>query len=480
MTVIYIVLILLAVLFGLLFIALIRTLLVKKKISTYAPESDPDREQIYASKLSKMVQQETISVRGQPEPDKFRQFHAVLEELYPNVFAKCEKIDLDGNLLIKWKGKTDEDPLMLMSHQDVVAPGHGWSVDPFGGDIIDGKIYGRGTGDTKGSVMAFYQAVEELIQEGYVPHTDVYLSSSCTEEIAGDGAGKIVAWLKEHNIRLFMLCDEGGGILSEPIGGIPGRYAMIGVFEKGQGDVKFTAKSSGGHSAAPPKNTPIPRLAGFIQEVETRDPMKSQFEPEVKAMFERLAPYAGFGLRYVLSNFWLFQGVLKKILPAMNAQAGAMLKTTVAFTRMQGSDGYNVIPEEAWVSANLRFIPHQKARDSIAVLEEIAKKYDLETEVLQAADPSRAVDLSGRPFQMTEEVIAQTFPGLPAIPYVVTGGTDCRFYEEVCDACIRFAPLVYGPEQLKGMHGLDENIEINCLPGAVDYYKNMIRAQENR
>ena len=66
------------------------------------------------------------------------------------------------------------------------------------------------------------------------------------------------------------------------------------------------------------------------------------------------------------------------------------------------------------------------------------------------------------------------------MPYVVTGGTDARFYGEVCDSCVRFSPVLYGPEQMAGMHGLNENIEINCLPPAVDYYKAIIRAQEAR
>ena len=174
----------------------------------------------------------------------------------------------------------------------------------------------------------------------------------------------------------------------------------------------------------------------------------------------------------------LFKPLLKKVLPAISPQAAAMLQTTVGFTMQKGSEGYNVIPQEAWVTANLRFIPHQKSRDSIHVLEHLAAKYGLETEVLNAMDPSPSLDLRGRAFRLTEAAIGRTFPGLPASPYVVTGATDCRFYTDVCDSCVRFSPVIYGPEQMKGMHGLDENIETNCLPGAVDYYKNIIKLQE--
>ena len=469
--------IVLAVLVVLLLIAVIRTLLQGHKVSAYKPQADPEKEALCAEKLSAMIRCETVSVRGVDEPEKFRKFHEVLKALYPNVFNACEVIDIDGNLLLRWKGETSENPIMLMSHMDVVPAGGGWSHDPFGGEISGGKVWGRGTADTKASVMAFYQAAEELLAEGYVPPVDVYLCSSCTEEVGGDGAPKIVNWLKERGIRLAMLCDEGGGIISEPIGGIPGNFAMVGVYEKGFGDLKFTARSSGGHSSAPGKNSPIPRLAKFIARVEKKTPMKVKFSREVDAMFGRLAPYASFPLHLVLGNLWLFKPLLKKVLPLISPQAAAMLQTTVAFTMQKGSDGYNVIPQEAYVTANLRFIPHQKVEESVAVLTKLARKYDLETEVLTANDPSPSLDLQGRAFRLTEAAIAEAFPGLPASPYIVTGATDCRFYEDVCDSCVRFAPVVYGPEQMKGMHGIDENIETNCLPGAVEYYKTVIRLQ---
>ena len=471
-------LLLLAILITLLGIALVRTLVRGHKTSTYVPTADKAREDICAKKLSEMVKVDTTSVFGVSEPDKFRALHRVMEREFPLVFTNLEKHDIDGNLVLYWKGKTSENPIMLMSHLDVVAAGPNWTHDPFGGEIADGKVWGRGTVDTKCSVMAFYQATEELLAEGYIPPVDVYLCSSCTEEVGGDGAPKIVNWLKSRGVKLAMLSDEGGGIISEPIGGIPGNFAMVGVYEKGTGDLKFTARSSGGHASAPPKNSPLARLAKFIARVEKKTPMLVKFSPEVEEMFNRLSVYAGFPLRFVLGNLWLFKPVLKKVLPIISPQAAAMLQTTVAFTTQKGSDGLNIIPQEAYVTANLRFIPHQKVADSVAVLTKLAAKYQLETEVIHAMDPSPSLDLQGRAFRLTEAAIARTFPGLPASPYVVTGATDCRFYNEVCDNCVRFSPIIMGPAQMKGMHGIDEHLETNCLPGAVDYYKNIIKMQE--
>ena len=462
-------------------VAAVRTAMIPVKVTDYRLSGDTARVDVYAEKLSKMVQKETISDRVDPTVEKFREFHTLLEELFPTVFAKCEKVEIDGNLLLKWKGKSDKDPILLMSHMDVVEAGGEWKYPPFSGAIAEGKVWGRGAADTKCSLMAFLQAAEEMMAEGFTPACDVYLASSCTEEIGGTGAPKLAGWLKEHGVHLFMLCDEGGSIIQDPIGGVPGHFAAVGIFEKGYGDVKFIARSTGGHASAPKRNTPIPKLAKFICRVEKKDPFRVEFSPAVNAMFTGIAPYASnFGLRMVLANLWLFRPLLKKVMPLISAQAAAMLRTTIAFTMQQGSAGYNVLPQEASACANMRFIPHQGTDESIALITELAKKYGLETEVIYKGYPSSSLDLNGEAFHLVEKAIADVFPGVGVMPYVVTGGTDARFYGEVCDSCVRFSPVCYGPEQMAGMHGLNENIESGCLPSAVDYYKTVIQAQENR
>ena len=474
-------LVLVAALVLCLLIAIVRTLLLPKKTTNFKLSEDNARIDEYAGKLSRMVKHETISDRNDTSIEKFLAFHKLLEELFPTVFAICEKTEIDGNLLLKWPGKSSKDPIMLMSHMDVVEATGEWKYPPFSGEIAEGKLWGRGSADTKCSVMAFYQAVEEMINDGYTPACDVYLASSCTEEIGGSGGPKLAGWLKEHGIKLFMLCDEGGSIIQDPVGGVKGHFAAVGIFEKGYGDVKFIARSNGGHSSAPGRNTPIPRLAKFIACVEKKTPFRRKFTPAVNAMFGRIAPYAGnFGLRLVLGNLWLFRPLLKKVMPMISAQAAAMLQTTIAFTMQSGSSGYNVIPQEASVCANMRYIPHQGTDESLNVITDLASKYGLETEVVYRGYPSKSLNLKGEAFDIVQNTILSCFPDIGVLPYVVTGATDCRFYDDVCDNCVRFSPVNYGPEQMAGMHGLNENIEIGCLPGAVDYYKAIVKAQEGR
>ena len=460
----------------LLLAAVIRTLLLPGKKSGYRPDPDPARAEEYAKKLSAMVRCETVSVPGEEQREKFLAFHRALAELFPLVHRELEKTEIDGNLLYYWKGEKQDRPLVLMSHQDVVPAEGEWIHEPFSGDIADGKVWGRGAADTKCSVMAFFQAVEELLEKGYTPPQDVYLSSSCTEEWGGDGCPKLVAELERRGVKPWLVCDEGGGIITDPVGGIHGNFAMVGVFEKGKADVRFSAVSGGGHASTPPAHSPIARLAAFVNEMETKPVFKRKMPKEVAAMFETLAPYAGFPLKLVFSNLWLFRPILLMALPAISAPAGAMIRTTVAFTMMSGSDACNVMPQKATVSANMRFIPHQGMEESLRIIREKAEKHGLEMEVLAANDYTEPVDIGGEAFKTVQRVIAETFPGCASSPYVMTGATDSRFYQKICPNVVRFAPVIYGPEQMKGMHGINENIEYNCLPGAVDFYSNLIKA----
>lgn len=475
--VLYTLLAVLIALIVLLLIAVIRTLRMPRKVSTYVPDQkDAGRAMLYAGKLSRMVQCETVSHEGVHEREKFLRFHGLLQELFPLVHRELEKTEIDGNLLFYWKGKRHDRPLILMSHQDVVPADGDWTHAPFSGDIADGKVWGRGASDTKCSVMGFFQAVEELLAAGYVPEQDVWLSSSCTEEWAGDGCPKLVDYLQTKGVHPWLVCDEGGGIITEPVAGIPGNFAMVGVFEKGKADVKFTARSSGGHASAPSKGSPIARLSDFVHSVEHHNPFARYMMPEVQAMFETLAPYASFPLRLLFGNMWLFRPLLVSLMPAISAQAGAMLQTTIAFTMQSGSNACNVMPDVATLGANLRFIPHQGMAESLHLIEKRAKRYGLSMEVGHTNDYTAPINIHGEAFRLVEDTIEKTFPGLAGSPYVMTGATDARCYQKICNNVVRFAPVIYGPEQMKGMHGLNENIEYRCLPGCVDFYKNLIAA----
>ena len=369
----------------LLTVVLLRTLLLKPTSAKEAKITldTTERAVEYGKRLSVLVKKETVSSRFEPDRTKFLEFHEILEEMFPNIHKTCEKHVFNGSLLFKWSGKGDHEPILFMSHHDVVEANGEWEHQAFSGDIdTEGRVWGRGTVDTKASLFCLLTAAEELIAEGFVPECDVYLASSCTEEWSGEGAPSTVNYLKEQGIKLAFVLDEGGMILEEPVGGVKGTYGMVGVLEKGYGDVKFIAKSNGGHASAPKKNSPLVRLGKFMVDVEKHYPFRQRFNPTVTEMFTRMAPNMDFGMKLIFANLWLFKPLLTKFLPAISSAAGAMIRTTVAFTTAKGAEGLNVLPQEAYVTANMRFIPHQDDKESIAIITERAKKFGLETEVI--------------------------------------------------------------------------------------------------
>lgn len=435
-----------------------------------------NRAMQYAEILSKLIQVETISSRESKDITKFLGFHKVLRETYPNLFATAEVENFDGSLMLKWKG-TDSSlkPVLLMNHHDVVEASGEWTHPAFSGAIADGKVWGRGTLDTKGGLAMMLQAAEELIKEGFTPKRDTYFVTACTEEIGGEGGEAIADALKERGIEFYMVLDEGGMILYDPIGGADGTFAMIGVGEKGYVDLKFIANSNGGHASAPGKNTPLVRLGKFMAEAEKAECFDIYMSDTVKEMLSRFSPTMKGVMKTACSNVNAFKPVLKKVMPMISPAGAALLRTTLAFTMSKGSDGANVIPQEAWVVGNMRFSHHQGKKASVDAITALAKKYDIETVIIDDGIESGITDFKGEAFRFIEKAVNSVFPEYKPVPYIMNAATDSRYFGKVCDNCLRFVPFKIDKQQLDSVHGIDENVDVATLDSAVDFYKYVIK-----
>ena len=435
-----------------------------------------NRAMQYAEILSKLIKVETISSRENCDITKFLEFHKVLRETFPNFFNTVECEEFNGSLLLKWNG-TDPSlkPIMLMNHHDVVEASGDWTHSAFSGEIADGRVWGRGTLDTKGGLAMMLQAAEELIKEGFIPKRDTYFVSSCNEEIDGAGCDAISRALKERNMKFYFVLDEGGMIKYDPIGGAEGTFAMIGVGEKGCVDLKFVAKSNGGHASAPGKNTPLVRLSKFMIEAEKAECFEVKMSDTVKETLSRFAPTMSGVMKLACGNVNAFEPVLKKVMPMISPSGAALLRTTLAFTMSKGSDGTNVIPQEAWVVGNMRVSHHQGKKASVDAIAEIAKKYDVETIITDDGIESRIADYRGEAFKFIEKAVNTIFPEYKPVPYVMNAATDSRYFDMVCDNCLRFVPFLIDDQQLDSIHGIDENVDISTLAPAVDFYKYVIQ-----
>ncbi len=433
-----------------------------------------NRNNTYAEQLAKLIQVETISSDHQPDKTKFYEFQNLLRQMFPSLYAKCQAEDFHGSFLLRWPGTGEEAPIMLMNHHDVVEAPGAWKYPPFSGTIADRKLWGRGTLDTKSGLWAMLRAANELAESGYTPKRDIYFMSACNEETDGSGAEEISRTLAERNIHFYMVLDEGGMILHEPIAGANGTYAMIGLGEKGCVDLKFIARSSGGHASTPGKNTPLVRLGKFMAAVDKSNIFETDISPVICQMYKRISRSMKQPMRFILGHPGLFKPVLRKAIPNISPTAGAMLKTTIAFTMANGSVGFNVLPQEAWVIGNMRFSHHQGEKDSIYAIKKLAEKFDIETVVLEPGFTSPLSDFNTDAFCLVEKAIYDVLPGVIPTPYVMNGASDCRYMSRVSENCFRFTPFLISEKQMDSVHGLDENIDIKALAPAVDFYKYII------
>lgn len=393
-------------------------------------EKNEDQKK-YEQNLKEMIMAETISAVDQEDLSKFRKFHSLLAELFSSLFSVAEVEDFDGSLLIKWAGKSSDAPILLMSHHDVVEACGAWTHQPFGGEISDGKLWGRGTLDTKTNLWAMLQAADDIAALGIKPEKDIYFISTCNEEVSGEGARLISEVLKRRGLEFEFILDEGNGIFLEDLD------APIGIGEKGVTELEFIARSEGGHASRPPKNTPLVRLGRFMAAVE--DNLDEIFPKEV------------------------------------NAATGEVQQTSIAFTVAQASQSRNVVPTRASVIVSMRSSHHQTVEGSIAAISAFAKKYDIETDILFHGMTGALSDTNTPAYGMITDLIESHFPGSKTRPTIMLGATDACYLSALSTCILRFSPLLVTREQRAAVHGDDENINLSSLIPAVEFYKKIIQ-----
>src|SRR6185295_19106784 len=195
-----------------------------------------------ATRLSQAVRFQTVSSQDAKEnhADQFIAFQEFLKQSFPKVHATLAKeIVAEHSMLFTWKGRDESAaPILLMGHQDVVPvePGteSNWTHPPFEGQIADGYVWGRGTLDDKATVMGLFEAMEQLLTDGFQPDRTIYFAFGHDEEIGGlKGASAIAALLRDRGVKPDFVLDEGGVISTGILPGLSSPVALIGIAEKG-------------------------------------------------------------------------------------------------------------------------------------------------------------------------------------------------------------------------------------------------------
>ncbi len=444
-----------------------------------APERPVDAE-LVAQHLAAAIRFPTVSYqdRAKMSAETFDAFHRFLAATYPRLHQTLALEPVGLSLLYTWRGTSPElPPILLLAHQDVVPAENPerWKGPPFEGRIADGFVWGRGAIDDKNSLIAICEAVETLIGAGFVPKRTVLLAFGHDEEVGGaEGAHAIAALLASRGVRGLLAIDEGAAIIGH--GMLPGLtrpVALVGIAEKGSATLEVVARAEGGHSSTPPRQTASGILARAIERLESH-PMPGGVVGVTRDFFESLAPELPLWARVPLGNLWLFAEPMDLALsrqPAVNA----LLRTTTAVTMLSGSPKENVLPVEAIATVNFRLLPGDTGE---AVRERVVAIIDdPRVEVRFKFPPREASPVApddGEAYALVQRSISEIFPNVIVAPFLTIGGTDSREYATVTDGLYRFAPFVYGPEDMKLPHGIDERVAVGTLPGAVRFYEQLV------
>ncbi len=432
-------------------------------------------------KLQALVRIPTVSY---PELDRidvaaYDDFVAELRTQFPLLHERLEltRVHTHG-LLFQWKGTGAERPVVLMAHLDVVPVEGTWQHGAFSGAVADGSIWGRGTLDDKGCLAGICEAVETLLEGGFTPAQDVWLSFGCDEEVSGAAAIEAVGELRKRGVRPWFVVDEGGAIVPEAFTGVTRPVGVVGVTEKGTMSLHLCVEGRGGHASTPARMGPTARLARAITRLD-RSPMPSSLPAPSVELFRRLAPHASLAMRPVLANAGRLAPALTKVLTWLGPESAAMVRTTMAVTTLQGSPALNVIAQTATAGVNIRIALGDTAESVLAHVRKVIDDDLVEIEVVEAGEPSplspySTADEKDEAFALLEDTILEVFPDAIPAPYVMMACTDSRNFTEISDRVYRFAPFRMTKAQREAIHSYDEHIGVDTFLDGVRWYQRLI------
>ncbi|MCF6275062.1 MAG: M20/M25/M40 family metallo-hydrolase [Robiginitomaculum sp.] len=456
-------------------VVVVRTVSLGKQVQNDVPLAnlitvDPAKP---AANLSKAVQFKTVTMQHSEDTDwaLFLEFQTWLKTTYPNFYGAVQSEQvIEYAQMNVWQGSDVAlAPIVFLAHQDVVPASMsdgGWDYPPFDGTIADGFIYGRGSIDDKGSLIALLEGADRLAASGFKPKRTLIFAFGHDEEVAGRGADAISKLLETRGIKPYAVIDEGGAILTG-MSGIPGQLASIGVAEKGYLTLKLTAKARGGHSSTPPQYTAIGALAKAITKIEA-SPFENGRDVVMNKMLRATAPRMKFKQRMAIANLWLFGPMVEGKLRDSEL-THAMMGTSIAPTIIEGGFKENALPREAVAYINFRI----HSRDSIkSVTEHVRTVIDDENIDITMNDnigsePSPVSQIDSGPYLWLKDVINSTFPDALVAPNTVVGGTDSRFFARNTDDIYRFAPYVFDASDIARIHGLNERMNVEAFAKAV-------------
>ncbi|WP_102510506.1 M20/M25/M40 family metallo-hydrolase [Sanguibacter massiliensis] len=405
---------------------------------------------------------------GPGEREAAEYIQALLEEVGLEV-TYVETESRRASVVARWAGTDPDAPaLVLHGHTDVVpARAEDWTYDPFGAEVVDGMVWGRGTVDMKDMDAMILAVVREMIRDGVRPRRDVVLAFFADEEAGGVHGAQ---WLVDHRPELFAGATEA---VSE-VGGysvdVAGRRAyLLQTGEKSLAWLRLVAEGRAGHGSQVNADNAVTHLARALARIGDHA-WPLELTGTVDELLRGVADLTG--LRFDPDD----EGTIPALLDALGPAArfvGATLRGSATPTQLDAGYKANVVPTTATGVVDARFLPESHDA-SMAVLRELAGEHvriepiheDIGMEVPFAGD---LVDT------MVASVLAED-PGATVLPYLLSAGTDNKSPARLGINGYGFVPLRLPADlDFPGMfHGVDERVPVESLEFGVRVLRRML------
>jgi acetylornithine deacetylase/succinyl-diaminopimelate desuccinylase-like protein len=385
-----------------------------------------------------------------------------------------------GSLVARIEGSDPSAPkVCLMGHTDVVPVNpDGWDNDPFGGEIIDDELWGRGAIDMLNLTSSMAVAFKNLADTGYRPKGDVIYFAVADEEAGGRWGAK---WMLDNEPEAVMadyvLTEMGGFGFSHP----SGRSIIINVAEKGSGGARLTVKGTPGHGSVPfMADNALLKAAEVLRRLGEHRPM-----PQLDDLWTGLLDTLG--LDGEIRGALMDPERVWDTAAAFGGLAGPLLHAcshmSISPNIVHGGKKINVIPDSVSIDLDIRTLPGQDAdyvrNELTEAIGDLADQVEIEMLSDQAATRSPTDtpmwDVIGRAVRAADPE-ASVHPGL------IVGGTDGRFYRPkgavVYGAGI-FSPTVDMADFGSRFHGNNERIDLESLRLVTDFWGRIIRGMDD-
>jgi len=380
----------------------------------------------------------------------------------PNqVFAKTPD---RPNLIARLAGDGSAPPLLFQGHIDVVpADPTLWEHSPFGGELVDGYLWGRGSLDMKGGIAMMLYAMLRAKAERLTPAGDIVLALVCDEEAGGDhGARFLVEEHAEQFQGVRYAVGEFGGFSSN-MG--QRRFYPIMVAEKQVCHLRVTFRGKGGHASLTQQENPMSSLGVFLERLRSRK-LPVHVTPEARLMFQaigkHLPPTARVGISALLNP--RLTAVALKLLGAKGRTFAPLFRNAVNPTIVRGGQQINVVPGEVSVDLDGRllpnFTPEQLVSELIGITGDVP---NVEYEVLSHDSGPKQPDMGL--FDTLSSVLQEGDPAGIPVPMLMPAATDGRLFARLGIQTYGFLPMIL-PESLDfaaGIHGPNERVPVDAI-----------------